>query len=239
MRRISEQDEFLLSCLIDGDLSPEQASRLRERMEREPELRAAFTSLNRVNELLAVRRADRPSVDLRALHTQVMRQVEERAARPSILRLPFWVRVAMPLAAAAAVALVVTANLNRHSGPATGGAMTVARNDVTPAQPAPSPTVQPIQRTPSVAQSRHNTPTPRQLAQAGDQGRNRAVVRFNRPTDASARSQVHVSYVRSAELAQAMKARDDERRSRPSWTSYVAEVSQPARQVVVEDLPPL
>ena len=71
-----------------------------------------------------------------------------------------------------------------------------------------------------------------------DGGYGRARVRFNRPAPALAKSQIRVSYVRSTDLANAVKARDEERRSKPSWTSYVAEVRTP-RRVMVEDLPPL
>jgi hypothetical protein len=254
MRRISEQDEFLLSCLLDGDLPSDQAEALRERMGREPELRAAFASLSRVNDLLVGQRADQPVVDLKALHSSIMQQVERRAARPSILRLPFWVRLAVPLAAAAAVALVVTMQVNRSPRP---GAITVAQNNQTvqsieapsPAQPIepshaaqPAPTGQPSQTAqpaPTVVTPKEK-PAPRMLARSdGDATRGRPVVRFNRPSDGPSNSQIHVSYVRSTDLAKAMKARDDERRSRPSWTSYVAEVPKNSRRVVVEDLPPL
>ena len=69
------------------------------------------------------------SVDLRALHARVMEEVQERAARPSLLRLPFWVRLAVPLAAAAAVALVVTASLYRGGSSGSGGPVTIAQKD--------------------------------------------------------------------------------------------------------------
>ncbi len=106
-RPINEQDEFLLSRLLDEDLSPEEATALRARMEREPELRAAYAAMTRIDSLLAARRADQPQVDWSRFHGQVMNQVETEAARRVTIRLADFLRVALPLAAAAAIALVV------------------------------------------------------------------------------------------------------------------------------------
>ena len=106
-RPINEQDEFLLSRLLDDDLSAEEATALRARMEREPELRGAFATMTRIDSLLTARRADQPRVDWSRFHREVMNKVEAEAARPITIRLAKYLRVALPLAAAAAIGLVV------------------------------------------------------------------------------------------------------------------------------------
>jgi hypothetical protein len=106
---INEQDEFLLGELLDGNLPEAEAQALRERLEREPALRSAYDEIRRLNDLLTARRADQPVVDWDRFHRQVMEAVDaEPVAAPSVIRFPMWARVAVPLAAAAAVALVVT-----------------------------------------------------------------------------------------------------------------------------------
>lgn len=65
MTRITQHDEYLLSRLVDGDLPGDEAESLRGRMEREPDLRAAFQSLVRLDAALKARRADQPRVDWR------------------------------------------------------------------------------------------------------------------------------------------------------------------------------
>ncbi|MCP4636749.1 MAG: hypothetical protein GY848_09795, partial [Methyloversatilis sp.] len=103
---IDERDEFLLSRLVDGDLPDGEAEALRRRMERDPELREAFESLARVDELLRARQTDRPAVDQRRFHADVMRAVEAESASGG--RLSRWIRIGVPLAAAAAIALFVS-----------------------------------------------------------------------------------------------------------------------------------
>ncbi len=118
-RRIRENDEFLLAELLDGHLPADQAADLRQRMERQPELRAAFKSLADVHALLARRQADQPRVDWRGFHKRVMDAVEaEPVAPPRRSQLARWLRIGAPLAAAAAIALLVS---RYPAGPETGG----------------------------------------------------------------------------------------------------------------------
>ena len=115
---ISDNDAFLLSELLDGNLPADQAAVLRRRLEREPALRAAFESLAHVDALLEGRQADRPVVDWPRFREEVMDAVRaKRLAPPAIIRLARWMRVGVPLAAAAAIALLVTLH---KSGPETG-----------------------------------------------------------------------------------------------------------------------
>ena len=114
-RPINEQDEFLLSRLLDNDLSPEESANLRARLEGEPELQRAYAAMTRIDALLVARRADQPQVDFSRFHSSVMSQVEAEAARPVTIRLANYLRVALPLAAAAAIALVVL--FWPHAGP--------------------------------------------------------------------------------------------------------------------------
>jgi anti-sigma factor RsiW len=111
MSDINEQDEFLLSQLLDGQLPTVEAEHLRERMRTEPELRKAYEALERVHSLVDRRRSDQPSVDWVQFHQQVMDQVDaERSRATRVIRFPRWVAIGVPLAAAAAVALVVLVN---------------------------------------------------------------------------------------------------------------------------------
>lgn len=75
--RISEQDEFLLSQLVDGDMPAEQAAALRERLVAEPVLRECFEAMYRVNEALKARRADQPTINIELFHDRLMQQVAE------------------------------------------------------------------------------------------------------------------------------------------------------------------
>lgn len=110
MPQISEHDEFLLSRLLDNDLSPAEAEAVRRRIEDEPELGRAFSAMSRLDGLLQQRRADGPQVDWKAFHADVTSEVERagRKTAPSpIIRLSRWLAVGLPLAAAASIALVV------------------------------------------------------------------------------------------------------------------------------------
>jgi len=108
-KRVSEHDEFLLSQLLDGDLPPDEATALHDRMEREPALRDAFASLARVNAALERRRRDRPEIDWGKFHANVMDAVEaEAASPPAAIRWVRWIRIGVPLAAAAAIVLLVS-----------------------------------------------------------------------------------------------------------------------------------
>ena len=75
--------------------------------------------MTRIDSLLAARRADQPRVDFSRFHRQVMDQVTAEAARPVTIRLANFLRVAMPLAAAASIALIVW--LWPHGGPLAPG----------------------------------------------------------------------------------------------------------------------
>ena len=110
MKPLNEHDEFLLSRLLDNDLSPAEAEGLRRRIEHEPGLSEAYAAMTRLDGLLKGRRADQPQVDWKAFHARVTNQVERaaetRVASP-IIRLSRWLAVGLPLAAAASIALVL------------------------------------------------------------------------------------------------------------------------------------
>lgn len=110
MPQISEHDEFLLSRLLDNDLSPAEAETLRRRIQDEPELGRTLAAMTRLDSLLKRRRADVPRVNWKTFHADVTREVARIGpykARPQIIRLSRWLAVGLPLAAAASVALVV------------------------------------------------------------------------------------------------------------------------------------
>ena len=122
MPQISEHDEFLLSRLLDNDLSPAEADALRHRIEEDPELARTFSAMTRLEGLLKRRRADVPEVNWKAFHADVTSEVRRLGpykAPSQIIRLSRWLAVGLPLAAAASIALVVT--LWRPTTPATQG----------------------------------------------------------------------------------------------------------------------
>ena len=104
---MDEQDEFRLSRLLDGDLPDNEAVELHARMASEPALRERFNALARINRLLERRRADHPAVDYEQFRDHVMSAVRTAAA-PGTIRLTRWLQIGMPLAAAAAIALIVS-----------------------------------------------------------------------------------------------------------------------------------
>ncbi|MGQ9651417.1 MAG: hypothetical protein ACUVXJ_15015 [Phycisphaerae bacterium] len=147
MPQISEHDEFLLSRLLDNDLSPAEAETLRRRIEDEPDLGRAFATMTRLDGLLKQRRADVPRVNWKTFHVDVTRKVARigpHKARSQIIRLSRWLAVGLPLAAAASIALVVilhkptikpTPSTGNGGPPASGNLSVVVRR---PESPAPA-----------------------------------------------------------------------------------------------------
>jgi len=211
MSPITEHDEFLLSRLLDGDLPADQADALRQRIEREPALSRAWQNLQRINDLLIQRRRDTCDLDIHELHAQVMnRLATEPVPAARVLRFPRWLRVAMPLAAAAAVAIAFIVwtppEAGQHS-PASPGTLTVAYQ--TPASPAKAGTLIVRYHRPG------DTTTPQ--AEPG-----------------------HVAYARSSELEDYYRRTDEARRNQPSSHLYImhAESDAPASPGPME-VPPL
>lgn len=217
MKRIDEHDELLLNRLVDGDLPAEEEAALGGRIEREPELRSVYDSLVRLNALLAERRKDACAVNWGRFHAAVMSRIEADAARSvRVIRFPFWVRVAGPLAAAAAaVALVV-----------------VLRTPQGAVQPRPA-----SQGTLRVA---YLMPPP---ASQGEHGA--LAVRFSRPGQvrpANARASeptIQVAYAKSAELEDSIRRADQARQNEPSSHLYImhADNSAPVPADMMEAAP--
>ncbi len=132
-RRMDERDEFLLSQLLDGDLPAAEAAELRERIARDPALRAAFETLARVDAALTRRRADQPAVNWNHLHRQIVERVEAERARPAILKFPRWFWIGAPIAAAAAITLaVISMNHSNIQGPTNGKIEIVKKSEPAP-----------------------------------------------------------------------------------------------------------
>lgn len=216
--RISEQDEFLLSQLLDGGLPEVEAAAVRARILREPELRAALADLERLNGVLVGQRSRQAAVDFAALRRDIMDEVEA-ARRPAIIRFPMWGRMAGLVAAAAAIAIVV--GIYHRAGTPDTPRIEVAVNQ--PAQqPEPGPAI--------------SIPDPTPAPQLADARQEPAplVVRFNRPSaPRDTRATFKVSYARSDDRATAVKARDTEYRSRPSVRVVVARRSAPVASVAM------
>lgn len=191
MRRIDENDEFLLSQLLDGDLPADEADALRLRMDTEPALREAFEQLARVNQLLVRRREDQPEVDWDRFHERVMASVQqEKPSRPGIIPLARYLWIGAPLAAAAAVALLFTVQAPEG-----------------PVRPGPEP-LEPVGRTPiRVAVG----PPPAERPTGAPE------IDFHRALAKAAEKPAtpQVDFVRSERLDQAIRDQDEARRNRP------------------------
>jgi hypothetical protein len=218
-RHVNEQDEFLLSRLLDGDLPAEEASALRKRMDDEPALRAAFDGLGRLDAMLQARRADAPRIDFSRFHQQVMAAVETRGSEPAIIKLSKWLRYAAPLAAAAAIALLVLAYWRDHHP---------ARVDP-PVVPAIVENTRP--------EPRHQ---PDVMQPEGPAARPAMVVRYGRPRSLGQRSNIQVSYSRSDKLFDEYRAMDHRNRVRGEWMAH-APSAQPrsAGIPLFEEAPPI
>ena len=216
MNRIDEHDELLLNRLMDGDLPAEEAAALGGRLEREPELRSVYEGLVCLNALLAERRKDTCAVNWGRFHAAVMSRIEADAARPArVIRFPFWVRVAAPLAAAAAVALVVMLR-------------------------APHGTIQPAPAEQGTLRIAYQMPP---AAVQGGPGA--LVVRFSRPGQVRpanagpSEPAIQVAYARSAALEEAIRRADQARQDQPSSHLYImhADRSPPAPAELMEAPP--
>ena len=115
MTNVNEQDEFLLSQLLDGTLSEEDTRALRERIDREPALRAAFEGMSRVNTLVRDRRADQPDVDYDTFRSRVMDAVYAERQGTVIFKLARWLAGGGAIAIAAVIALIVVKMPNPDS----------------------------------------------------------------------------------------------------------------------------
>lgn len=211
MSHISEQDEFLLSQWLDGDLDASEREALAARLEREPALRASLDEMRRVDAVLASQRTRQPVVDYAALRADIMAQVHEAAA-PAIIRFPLWKWAGGAVAAAAAIALVLVLNRPAPQKPDTPVFVEESQpvqQLVDNGQPAPQPKhVSPTD----------NTPAPPALAMHRSPQTPAPVVRFNRRgTNTPREAVVAVKFVQSEELAKGIQSRDRERRSQPSW----------------------
>jgi anti-sigma factor RsiW len=242
---VSEQDEYLLSRLLDGELAGEARAGLVARLEVEPALRDCYESHQRVNAALAERRADVPVVDYGRFHTQVMEQVREEAGRAArTIRFPVWARIAAPLAAAAAIALAVwlqpgigpvsvdspprdeVAQLD--NGPAggadnaladAGSVRTVAPVDVVVDTPA-EPVVVVMTRAPGASS-----------------GTGTMAIQVGRPAVVVPQVEtIQVSYARSYDIAEAVQKGDDERARQPARKVFIASAKPSAAETLAGDL---
>lgn len=198
MSRLNEHDEFLLSRFLDGDLSETESAALKERLEREPDLRSALNAMTRIDGLLAERSQETSRVNWDRFHAQVMdRLLTESAPVQRTLRFPNWLRVAMPIAVAASIALVITL---RQQWPdrKESSAPTVR---VAYHTPAPAPAGKLV-----VRYDRHPT-------------------RIER--DRSGQPSIHVSYFHSKELQDEIQKYDKARENRPLWHLYTVHSDTP------------
>ncbi len=213
---IHERDEWLLNRLLDGELSAAEERSLHARLDAEPALRAALATLQRVDRALADRRLDRPVVDWAGFHAGVMRAVTPQVAPAArTIRFPVWLRMAMPVAAAAAIVLVVLLQDARLWGPAA-----------------------PIR---GIARQAEDPATPVQVAYAvpAPQSGGRLDVRIHR-RPVAADGLTRIAYSRSTELDEHIRQIDEASEYQPSWQVYMADTNVQT-PVVLDffDVPPL
>jgi len=225
--RIDEHDEFLLSRLLDGDLATDEALALRRRMEQEPALQEAYDALARVDAALRTRQADRPVLDWGRFHREVMDRVQADAAvSHATLQLRRWIRLGVPLAAAAAIVLLVSVY---PFGTPTSPTGTGAGPDSAPPEGAPGTMVVRLGR-PLLVE-----PTDADSLEV-------AVGRHRRPEpDATGRdAPVQVTFVRSERLREAVEREDETVRTQSGVA--IAGNSSPLPIVVFDEFmgePPL
>lgn len=207
-RPISEHDDFLLSRLVDDDLSAEEAAALHARIEREPDLRTAYQAMTRLDSLLTARRADQPAIDWERFHRRVMEKIETEAliaaARPATFRIADYLRFALPLAAAAAIALMVWAW--PRGGP-------IAANTGKANRPGSG-----------LVQATHPKPAPAQegfIAVIYDDPKQHTVM---------GETETQVSYAQSEELQNEFRQKDEAARNKESSHWYMAGNPRKARE---------
>jgi hypothetical protein len=222
--KITDADEFLLSRQLDRDLTDREEQSLRHRLDAEPALRERLCSLRRVDTALARKREDQPTVDYGRFHRKVMKRIEaEAASLGRTIRFPFWARIAVPLAAAAAVLLVVwlgpsplqptrpDAGTPLAAGPARGNSSS-PDEVVEVAMVGPA---QPVQELVELVALREPEPA--------------AAPRDDDAASAEGGPAIEVSYQRSPELAEAIEKVDNEQANQPARKlMFFASADRPA-----------
>ncbi|NLX13922.1 MAG: hypothetical protein GXY44_09765 [Phycisphaerales bacterium] len=217
IRLINEQDEFLLSQLLDGDLPAEQAEELHRRMELEPELRQVYAQLSEVNESLTGRRADQPVMQWDAFRREIMDSIRIESGSSRMPRLARWFRVGVSLAAAASIALAVVIYNYRPAGE-----QPVA---VVAFEPAPEqPSHVPQEDEPIVIFHRPGLMANARSSDSAQTGAGREV----------SSGAIQVSFEKSSEITEQYNQRDQMLRSSPSIQYHVG--SPPVDRPVVDDL---
>ena len=80
------KDETLLSALLDGELSPEHAMVVRRHVDRCPECRALFETLQQTDGMIREMAPVEPSVDFDRIFWRKVDELEEHGRRRSWLR---------------------------------------------------------------------------------------------------------------------------------------------------------
>lgn len=201
----SPDDEFLLSRLLDGDLAHDEREVVLRRLEAEPALRECHDWLKRVDQALVQHRTPMPAVDYGRFHRKLMKQVRAEARGAGGLpRFPVWARLAAPLAAAAAIALVVWLQPGLRPEPPSPTEPRSGGSEWVDAQPAASePLVVAINRPASSS--------------------GMLAVNVGKPSTSNPQAQtVRVTFARSVDIAETVQRIDAEQAQRPSRRAFVA-----------------
>ncbi len=216
--KISQQDEYLLSRLLDGDLPADQADKLCRRMESEPNLRAAHKKMERLNQLLTARRDDQPTIDWGRFRRKVMDRVETEAPLGGrVIPFPNWLKIGAPLAAAASVVLILTA-YSILTGPATKESAVPGPITVTVNTPTDQSLQSPDSSLPMVTYHRFQ-PTEKEAPATP-----KALASADRKMEET--GGIGVKYRQSPELAEAIERADKMRENAPSLRRFRASVKE-------------
>ncbi len=206
---IGEADELLISRSLDGDLLAGEQQELQQRLENEPALQQRHDEYSRLDAVLKAKRAAQPEVNYSQFHRQLMDKVDaESPATERTVRFPAWLRLAAPLAAAAALALVVwlqplSLRPGRDAIPPVGPVALNGPDTDDSGADLNDNRVEFARRTPATASGSLEV----------------AYGRLDKPADSQS---MQVNFARSTELADAIRQVDEESASRPAKKVFFA-----------------
>lgn len=212
---VSEQDEYLLGQLLDGELNPADEANIRKRLKTEPALHQRYTELNSLDAAMAQLGSRQPSVDYGHFHQQLMDRVatESQQTRGVLIRFPLWLRITAPIAVAASILLAVLLQpmgTTVQPGPSIGTHEFAANTAQSHTQEASPALLTVVVATPS----RVRADAPEALD-----------IQVSRPSAQPEADGIQVSYARDTQIAEAIRQADTEQANRPSRKVFFTAVA--------------
>jgi anti-sigma factor RsiW len=115
------ETEIKLQAYLDGELSPDEAREMMRALDQDSEARALYRELQWAKELLSGNELEFKVPETREFYwskiqREILRQSEAATVREKNGGVPWWLRIAVPVAGAVTlVMLVISANLNSDS----------------------------------------------------------------------------------------------------------------------------